>query len=184
MLGWWQLLQERRLDRAGLWLAAFLVVLAACAGLSYWYEQQTPILASRSRGQPGPQLMAGAIATEPPRLWRAGEMQQFPVTLTNEGAMIWISKRQFHVYLRSEIVRTDNPTQVVASAERVHLPRNLQPGGSVTLTVAQPAPAEAGCYLLRQQIHAEGWAKLPREQVTKIAVVRPDGGPAGGAACP
>ena len=73
---------------------------------------------------------------------------------------------------------------MVASAERVHLPRNLQPGGSVTLTVAQPAPAEAGCYLLRQQIHAEGWAKLPQEHVTKIAVARPDGGSAAGGIMP
>lgn len=184
VLGWWQLLQERRLDRAGRWLAAFLVVLAACAGLSYWYEQQTPILASQPRAAAGPQMMAGAIATEPPRLWRARETQRFPVTLTNEGAMIWISRRQFHVYLTSEIVRANNPARVVARAERVYLPRNLQPGGSVTLTVAQPAPADAGCYVLRQQIVAENWAKLPQEHVTKIAVMKRDGESDGEAACP
>jgi hypothetical protein len=53
----------------------------------------------------------------------------------------------------------------------------------VTLTVAQPAPPEAGCYLLRQQVFADGWMKLPRERASKIAVVQRDGGADGGASC-
>ena len=92
VLGWWQLLQERRLDRAGLWLAAFLVVLAACAACRTGTSSRPRSWRHITRAA-RPQPMAGAIATEPPRLWRAGETQQFPVTLTNEGAMIWISKR-------------------------------------------------------------------------------------------
>jgi len=171
IIAWWTLVQERRLDRAGRWLAAFLLVMVGCAGLSHWYDMQTPMLASHPRVKVAPDFMNAGIVAEPPRLWRAGETQQFPVTLTNQGAMIWFSTARFLVYLKSEIVRTDDPTVVVASAERVKLPRNLQPGGSVMLTVVQPAPAEAGCYVLRQQVFSETWMKLPQEHVQTIAVV-------------
>ena len=96
---------------------------------------------------------ARIVAPDAPAALRAGERVPLRVRVSNAGASAWPAGRPeggaFQVNLGGRWLRSDGTTPVREVASRTTLPRDIQPGEELELTLLVDAPAEAGDYVLQ-----------------------------------
>jgi uncharacterized membrane protein len=86
-----------------------------------------------------------------PTAWVAGQTQTFPVTVTNNGNQAWPSTGYTEVDLDLHFATSSGGASNQGSwltSQAFSLPGNVQPGGSVTVSVTVTAPSTAGSLVL------------------------------------
>ncbi|MFL5732968.1 MAG: O-antigen ligase family protein [Chloroflexia bacterium] len=79
----------------------------------------------------------------------AGEWVTMPVTVRNDGPMIWRADGSVSMHLSYHWLSEDKKQIVYFDGARTRLPRDVGPGETVDLQAALVAPPEAGTYYLQ-----------------------------------
>jgi hypothetical protein len=118
---------------------------------------------------------------------RTGDVVKVPVRVTNDGALTWIAggPNPFHLSYHWSPAGTERIA--IFEGLRTPLPRDVEPGGQVTLQAQVLAPARSGDYVLRWDMVQEGvlWFSTMGAPMGRLAVtVRGDIAPSGAKAAP
>ncbi len=117
-------------------------------GTSNWFAKyNSPVW--RSVGvQIGPRYRAAWLSVNSPVEGAAGETVTFPVTVRNDGALIWPQNGDNPVHLTYKWL-DDEGNVVVADGLRTQLGRKVPPLDEITLDARVQFPAQAGQYTLQ-----------------------------------
>ncbi len=118
-----------------------------------WYK------ATVRAGQPAPALAVGDVVT-------------VPVTLRNDGVMIWSANSALPVHLSYHWLSPDKSQYIFYEGARTGLPRDVNPGESVSFDAIVEAPPRAGQYYLEWDLAQEHvtWFTLKKGMVGDMTV--------------
>jgi hypothetical protein len=139
---------------AGMFRPIALAVLMMAVGAVYVSLTQ-PLLWLRLTGENDRSWYANTIIPQALPPMAAGEGVTVTVTLHNDGPMVWRAERVPVVHLSYHWMSADRSHYVVFEGERSPLPRDVQPGESVTIEAFVLAPTEAGRYYLQWDLVQE-----------------------------
>jgi N-acetyl-anhydromuramyl-L-alanine amidase AmpD len=114
---------------------------------TFWFQQWSSV----SVNVTGPTWSASYDMSKAPTAWVAGQTQTFPVTVTNNGNQAWPSTGYTEVDLDLHFATSSGGASNQGSwltSQAFALPGNVQPGGSVTVSVTVTAPSTAGSLVL------------------------------------
>jgi hypothetical protein len=110
----------------------------------------------------------------------AGDFITIPVTVRNEGPMLWRADRSPMVNLSYHWRQGDNADYVVFDGERTSLPHDVAPGESVTVDAVVLAPPKPGTYELEWDLVQEHVAWFYQKSRSRTVSTRYEVQPATG----
>jgi len=93
-----------------------------------------------------------------PTNWGTNQTQSYSVTLTNNGNQTWLAGGTYPVHLGVRFANAGGGAgnNTWYTDQRLSLPADVAPGGSVTLNIAVTAPGKTGNLVLEYQMAKEG----------------------------
>lgn len=121
-------------------------------------------------------VASALLQAAPQQQWEPSETLTYPVTVTNNGSLVWRANGPESVWLAVTFSgMAASPTTDVVSQASFRLPHDISPGESATISVTVQAPSQPGAYQLSHRLGIDevGWF----EDYTAVGVRVGDGWP-------